>query len=407
MSPIPWSTDINFASALLLHSCLTILLKEFMNALELARRIRLRAISTYSKPRSQLSQSSHQLRTSAVLDAYTSVCSLDQDGEQAELYFTNTGAILLAVSLASSVAMNLLLPNLVLDMIVAGTFGLCFVASLVVGKGHFTLPIAALRRAGRFVWSDTPFVNFFSLIYIATVLRGRSVLRLQDYITFRIIAVCELTFMKAKLAASNLETQEDLMRRLCSSEWVVLSGVSVATDASTRPSLTNMPQDQWTSSLERQPSAIRRDDIVAFQTAQRLLVMLLKTSIGYHNGCLQGPRGPSLCPLPAVGQYIDNGSRGWKIYRVSEDTMLLADSFANARPRDWWSRFLTHAHGVILRRLGKVRVVYLIRDVKGNTTPNGVLHFHSNANLVTGVTTAWLESAFKPGCSEEYCIVAG
>jgi len=51
--------------------------------------------------------------------------------------------------------------------------------------------------------------------------------------------------------------------------------------------------------------------------------------------------------------------------------------------------------------------VYLIRDVKGDTKADGVLHFHSNANLVTGITTAWLESAFKPGCSEEYCIVAG
>jgi hypothetical protein len=57
--------------------------------------------------------------------------------------------------------------------------------------------------------------------------------------------------------------------------------------------------------------------------------------------------------------------------------------------------------------LGKVRAVYLIRDVKKNNTTDGVLHFHSNANLVTGVTTAWLESAFKPGRSEDYCIVAG
>jgi hypothetical protein len=60
----------------------------------------------------------------------------------------------------------------------------------------FTLPILSLRRAGRFIWSDTPFVNFFSLIYIATVLRGQSTLRLQDYITFRSIAVLELVFYK-------------------------------------------------------------------------------------------------------------------------------------------------------------------------------------------------------------------
>lgn len=39
-------------------------------------------------------------KTSAVLDAYTSIFSGDIDGGLAELYFTNTGMALLAVSLA-------------------------------------------------------------------------------------------------------------------------------------------------------------------------------------------------------------------------------------------------------------------------------------------------------------------
>lgn len=163
--------------------------------------------------------------TSAVLDAYTSIFSGDSDGELAELYFTNTGMALLAVSLASSVAMNLLLSNLVLNMIVAGTFGLTFVASLAAGHARYTLPFMALRRAGRFIWSDTPFVNFFSLIYIATVLKGQSTLRLQDYVTFRSIAMFELMFMKAKLASADLATQISLMRKLIVTERVILRAV--------------------------------------------------------------------------------------------------------------------------------------------------------------------------------------
>lgn len=166
-----------------------------------------------------------QIRTSIVLDAYTSVFSHDLDGELAELYFTNTGFILLAISLASSVAMNMLLSSPLLNAIVAATFGVTFLASLVNGDKEFTLPIMALRRAGRFIWSDTPFVNFFSLIYIATVLHGQSTLRLQDYITFRSIAVLELVFMKAKLAASSPEKQMELMRQLVASEWVAMNAV--------------------------------------------------------------------------------------------------------------------------------------------------------------------------------------
>jgi hypothetical protein len=160
-----------------------------------------------------------------VLDAYTSIFSHDLEGELAELYFTNTGFVLLAISLASSIAMNILLSSEVLNIIVAITFGVAFVASLVIGVKEIALPIMALRRAGRFIWMDTPFVNFFSLIYIATVLNGQSTLRLQDYITFRSIAVLELVFMKAKLAASSPEKQIGLLRQLVATEWVAVRAV--------------------------------------------------------------------------------------------------------------------------------------------------------------------------------------
>lgn len=225
MSAIPWSSHINFASALLLHSCITILLKELLNALELVRRL----VARQSKPKrdDRIPSSTYSIQTSAVLDAYTSIYSHDKDGEMAELYFTNTGIALLAISLASSVAMNLLLSDLALNMTIAGTFGLTFIASLAAGHDRYTLPFMALRRAGRFIWSDTPFVNFFSLIYIATVLKGQSELRLQDYVTFRSIAVFEAIFMKAKLASSDLDTQISLMRKLIETERVIIPAVNI------------------------------------------------------------------------------------------------------------------------------------------------------------------------------------
>lgn len=57
--------------------------------------------------------------------------------------------------------MNEEVQNIVLNLFVAGMFILCFLASLSVCKAHLTLPVMALRRAGRIIWSDTPFVNFF------------------------------------------------------------------------------------------------------------------------------------------------------------------------------------------------------------------------------------------------------
>ena len=231
MPSVPWSTHINFASALLLHSCITVLLKESLNLLEITRRLLTRRKRDQQKSRAPANTC--VTNTSAVLDAYTSILSADSDGELAELYFTNTGFALLAVSLASSVAMNLLLPDIALNMIVAGTFAITWVASLAVAHARYTLPLMALRRAGRFIWSDTPFINFFTLIYIATVLKGQSTLRLKDYVTFRSIAVFELIFMKARLASAQVETQTTLMRKLIASERIILRAVWPASSRNT------------------------------------------------------------------------------------------------------------------------------------------------------------------------------
>lgn len=199
-----------------------------LNWLEIVRRLLARRFGARRKIRASSTTSASQ--DSAITDAYTSFFSGDIDGEMAELYFTNTGVALLAVSLTSSVVMNLFLPTDALNIIVACTFGLAWAVSLAVVRTtyHHTFPIMALRRAGRFIWSDTPFVNFFSLIYIATVLKGRSTLRLQDYVTFRSIAVLELVFMKAKLASARPESQITLMRTLIRSERVILHAVRLA-----------------------------------------------------------------------------------------------------------------------------------------------------------------------------------
>lgn len=215
--PIPWTQEINFASALLLHSCITVLLKEFSNGIAVLYHLILQG------------RSKAEIGRSVVLDGYTSIFSRDHDGELAELYFTNTGLILLIVSLASAIAMNLTLPDKALNILIAVTFGITFMASVLVAcwRKSFVMPIMALRRAGRFIWSDTPFVNFFSLIYIAVVLKGSSQLALRDYVVFRSIAILELVFMKARLAASDPLTQQTMLKRLVETEYVMFQEVSL------------------------------------------------------------------------------------------------------------------------------------------------------------------------------------
>jgi hypothetical protein len=217
MSAVPWKQEINFGSALLLHSCITVFLKEISNGFAVLYHLSIRH------------RDKAGIKTSIVLDGYTSVFSKDHDGELAELYFTNTGFILLIVSLACAIAMNLLLPATVLNTLIAATFGLTFFASALVAcrERSLVMPIMALRRAGRFIWSDTPFVNFFTLIYVAVVLKGSSdKIVLRDYVVFRSIAILELVFMKARIAAASVDIQQTMLERLLDSEYVMVRGVS-------------------------------------------------------------------------------------------------------------------------------------------------------------------------------------
>ncbi|KFY10978.1 hypothetical protein V491_07387 [Pseudogymnoascus sp. VKM F-3775] len=404
MLQIPWTTQINFASALLLHSCITVILKEFFNILEVLERLLLRFWNSHIPRRSDSHFRDH-IRTSIVLDAYTSILSHDVEGELAELYFTNTGLVLLAVSLASSVAMNILVSDKILNAFVAATFGFAFFASLVNGEKEIILPILALRRAARFIWSDTPFVNLFSLIYISTVLHGQSTLRLQDYITFRSIAVLELAFMKAKLAASSPEMQVRLMRQLIQSEWVAVNSVSIAPGgggALTMLILSDQkPENEY---LNQSFPIVQRNNMIPFTTAQRLSVMLFKTTVGFHIGCLQGSLGPASCPVPQIGCYIDEPACGLRIYRLSDDIMFLSDCLVQSSASSSWERFILKAHGVLLRQLGKVRVIYLLRTAGDDIGTPSV--WHSNVNLVTGVSSRWLDAHFQSAVSGGKCVIA-
>ena len=133
--------------------------------------------------------------------------------------------------------------------------------------------------------------------------------------------------------------------------------------------------------------------------------MFFKTSIGHELGCVRGALGPARLPLPAIGLAIEDLTRGWKLYRLSADIMILADCLAESNPEDRWSRFMTYMHGILLRRLGKKRVVYLVK--RSSESSGGEPSWHSNVNLVTGVSMTWLDEKFSPGRVEDYCVVAG
>ncbi|CAN9259966.1 unnamed protein product [Alternaria alternata] len=85
MSAVPWKQEINFGSALLLHSCITVFLKEISNGFAVLYHLSIRH------------RDKAGIKTSIVLDGYSSVFSKDHDGELAELYFTNTSDIRLDI----------------------------------------------------------------------------------------------------------------------------------------------------------------------------------------------------------------------------------------------------------------------------------------------------------------------
>lgn len=133
--------------------------------------------------------------------------------------------------------------------------------------------------------------------------------------------------------------------------------------------------------------------------------MFWKTCVGHEFGCVTGALGPARLPLPAIGTAIEEPGLGWKLSRLSEDIMILADCLSESKPKNTWSRILKHMHGILLRRLGKKRVVYLVRQSPESEEQES--RWHSNVNLVTGVSMDWLDGAFSPGVPGHTCAVAG
>jgi hypothetical protein len=137
--------------------------------------------------------------------------------------------------------------------------------------------------------------------------------------------------------------------------------------------------------------ALSRESVAAFQTYQRLSSMLFKTTVGYEHGCVSGAAGCCFFALPDVGHSILVPQGGLRVCRPSHQVVVIADCQNLQQPqKNLWSRFIAHAHGVLLRRLGKVRVVYLI-CASGEGSGTRPLCFRSNVNLVTGVRQSWLE----------------
>lgn len=133
--------------------------------------------------------------------------------------------------------------------------------------------------------------------------------------------------------------------------------------------------------------------------------MFCKTAVSFEFGCVAGDSGPAKLPLPAIETAIEEPALGWRLCRLSENVMILVDGLPESEPKDRWSRILKHMHGILLRRLGKKRVVYLIRQLKGINEQEP--SWHSNINLVTGVSANWLKETFSSGETERTCTIAG
>ena len=146
---------------------------------------------------------------------------------------------------------------------------------------------------------------------------------------------------------------------------------------------------------------LERRSIVAFSTIQRMSVMFFKTTPGHESGSVRGTQGSLMIPVPALDTFVDSGV-GWKMYRISEDMMLIADNIQPTPSSGVWKRFIAKAHGVLLKQLGKVRVVYLLREERKGEKDEMEVVWRSNINLVTGVSRVWLEGGFALGEAIEF-----
>jgi hypothetical protein len=133
--------------------------------------------------------------------------------------------------------------------------------------------------------------------------------------------------------------------------------------------------------------------------------MLFKTSIGHADGSLCGTSGPVAIPVPKnEGFFIDEAEeRGWRIYRISPTLLIIEDCvqvmITKLRERaltkerrglvPLFTRFKAWTHGVLLRRLGRRRVVWLSKTNEYGPKED---YWKGNINLVTGLKESWLHS---------------
>lgn len=124
--------------------------------------------------------------------------------------------------------------------------------------------------------------------------------------------------------------------------------------------------------------------------------MLFKTTIGHEFGSVRGPKGPGTIPVPPVGCFADDDVTGeWRVYGLADDIMMISDTLRKTEQKGAWNKFISRAHGIFLKQLRKVRVVYLLREDNGGDSGFGqggcTSAWISNVNLVTGVSESVLE----------------
>jgi hypothetical protein len=150
---------------------------------------------------------------------------------------------------------------------------------------------------------------------------------------------------------------------------------------------------------------------VPFTSFQRLFVMLYKTAIGYVEGSICGASGPAIIAIPNnTGFFVDEAAQhGWRVYRVPATHVAIEDCGqtmvterirrAPTRERTGmgarYSKLISWTHGVLLRRLGRRRVVWLMNTGKDE---RGAYYWRGNVNLVTGLKETWLNDRGRFQC---------
>lgn len=123
--------------------------------------------------------------------------------------------------------------------------------------------------------------------------------------------------------------------------------------------------------------------------------------------------GPAKIPVPrTTGCYVDEAEQyGWRIYRVSSTLLLMEDCgnimvqqrIASASTKErkvaaaTHSRFISWTHRVLLRRLGRQRVIWLMH---ADCDTVKAAFWRGNIDLVTGFKKSWLEDRDRFQCVE-------